>query len=56
MTDEYFIILRHTIRGKTWESLIRVTVDDGLIVNMSIEPLRRRFNVKMVTETGLSDN
>lgn len=45
-TYEYFIILQHTIRGKNWESLIRVIVDKGLIVKMSIEPMKRRFNIK----------
>lgn len=51
-TDEYFIILHHTIRGKNWESLIRVAVDNGFIVKMSIEPLKKRFNIHPVDESN----
>ena len=50
--DEYFLLLYHTIRGKRFESLIRVTAEGGLIIKMSIEPLKKRFNIVPLDETN----
>jgi len=49
--DEYYLLLYHIIRGEKFESLIRVSVDGGLIVKMSIEPLKKRYNILPLDET-----
>ena len=49
--NEYYILLYHTIRGQKFESLIRVAVDGGFIVKMSIEPLKKRFNIVPMNES-----
>jgi hypothetical protein len=49
--DEFFLLLYHTIRGKKFESLIRVGVQNDLIVKMTIEPLKKRFNIQPMDET-----
>ncbi len=49
--NEYFLLLYHIIRGKRFESLIRVMVEGGLIVKMSIEPLKKRYNIVPMDES-----
>jgi hypothetical protein len=44
--NEYFLLLYHIIRGQNFESLIRVSVKNGLINRMSVEPVKRRFNIQ----------
>jgi hypothetical protein len=49
--NEYFLLLYHTIRGKRFESFIKVGVKNDLIVKMTIEPLKKRFNIQQMDET-----
>lgn len=48
--DEYFLILKHIMEGTHNESLIRVSVDNGKITRMGIEPVSRRFKVKIISD------
>lgn len=58
--EEYFLLLYHTIRGQKFESLIRVSVKNGLINRMSIEPVKRKFNIlplnQSINEINISRN
>ena len=53
--EEYFLILKQHVKGVYNESLITVSVKDGLIEKMTIEPLRRRFRVNMVVDTEVNN-
>lgn len=48
---EYFLLLYHIIRGKNFESLIRISVKNGLINRMSVEPVKKRYNILPVDQT-----
>lgn len=54
--EEYFLIMKQSVKGVYNESLITVSVEDGLIVKMGIEPLRRRFKVNMVIDSDVYNN
>lgn len=54
--DEYFLLLKQMIEGTYNESLIRVMVENGKIIKMGIEPVRRRFKVNMINDSELNNN
>lgn len=54
--DEYFLLLKQMMEGTYNESLIRVMVENGKIIKMGIEPVRRRFKVNMINDSELNNN
>lgn len=51
--DEYFLLIYHTIRNNRFQSMIRVEVVNDLIIRMSIEPLKRRYNIHPIDLNSL---
>ena len=48
--DEYFILLKHTITGTDFESLLRVSLTGVLISKIELTPVYKTYTLKLVTE------
>ena len=48
--DEYFILLKHTITGTDFETLLRVSVTGVLISKIQLTPVYKTYTLKLVTD------